>query len=391
MKILYLHRTQGKGVEGVHIQEMVRAFQCLGHKVDILSPAGLNNDSTRDERRETRNIIHSIISRILPEFGFEILEIFYNFIALIRMEKLLGQKKYDLIYERYAIFSWAGVKAAKKYRIPLILEVNYTSFTPLYRKRTAILKPLAHWLDKKIFAAANGIVVVSTALKEHLIGLGVLPEKIIVCTNAADPEKFNPAISGQEIRDKFNLNGKKVLGFVGGFYPWHGLDLLINSFAEIKKEVNYAALLLIGDGPTKDKVKAKVETLGIQEDVRFIAKLQHDDLPKHIAAFDVAVMPDSNEYGSPMKIYEYMAMGKPVIAPRLGPLEDGTEDGRQGILFSQHSQQEMTVAIKKLLFDDKLRLKMGEAARDNIVSLHTWKRNAEAVLNLYRQIENRKA
>lgn len=351
----------------------------LGHEVDILSPAGLDNEWTRHEGRKTKNRIYTILSRILPEFCFEILEIFYNFTATIRMRGLLAQKEYDLIYERYAIFNWSGVKIAKKYRIPIILEVNYTSFTPLYRKRSAILKPLANWLDRKIFGSADGIVVVSTYLKNHLIDLGIAKDKIIVLTNAADPGRFNPAISGEEIRKKHNLYGKKVIGFIGGFYPWHGLDLLIDSFAEIKKEVANTTLLLIGDGPVKAKVEDKVKTLGIGKNVHFISRVEHNNLPKYIAVFDVAVMPDSNEYGSPMKIYEYMAMGKPVVAPRLGPLKDGITEGQEGILFTHHDKNALTAAIKILLLDDNLRGKMGREARENILSIHTWKINAEII------------
>lgn len=385
MRILYHHRTQNNGVEGVHIAEIAKALTELGHQVDILSPAGLERFS--EETISKLKKMHSFISRFMPEFGFELLEIFYNFAAGKKLARALNEKHYDLIYERYAIFNWSGVKIAQRFNTPIILEINYTSFTPLYRKRSAVLKPLAHRLDKKIFNAADGLVAVSTFLKKHLIDLGIQENKIIVLTNAADPQKFNPEIiNGEEVRLKFNLTGKKVIGFIGGFYPWHGLEMLIDSFAEIKKEAKDAALLLIGDGPVKAKVEAKAKDLGIWEDVHFVARVRHDELPKYIAAFDVAVMPDSNEYGSPMKIYEYMAMGKPVVAPRLGPLEDGIGDGREGLLFNQHDKNAMAIALKTLLLNSNLMKGITVQARKNILSNHTWKKNAEIILRFYQRI-----
>jgi polysaccharide biosynthesis protein PslH len=379
MRILYHHRTQGRGVEGVHVREFAGALVALGNTVDILSPSGLNTSSSSTTGS---NRMHAFISKFTPELIFELIEILYNVVSGKKLSALLKTKKYDLLYERYAIFNWSGIKMAHKYHMPIILEVNYTSFMPLYRKRSMLLKPLAHWVDKKIFTSAKGIVVVSNALKKHLVDLGVDEKKITVCTNAADPDKFNPGISGEKIRIEHGLQQRKIIGFIGGFYPWHGLDMLIDAFSAIRIAIPNAFLVLIGDGPRKEAIRKKIEDLGLTKEVLFFGQVPHQHLPEYISAFDVAVMPDSNDYGSPMKIYEYMAMGKPVIAPRLGPLEDGIEDGKQGILFSQHNQEELTIALQKLCSDDTLRLKMGEAARKNILDNHSWLKNAEATLRL---------
>lgn len=390
MNILYHHRTQSKGVEGVHIREIVKAFVALGHRVDILSPSGMNKEGRgmRDERRLMKDRGFSTISRFLPEIFFEALEVLYNIIASGKMEAVLKQKQYDLIYERYAIFNWAGVKTAKKNNIPIILEINYTSFMPIYRKRSFLLKPLAHWVDRQIFNMADSFVVVSTYLKDHLVNLGVDIRKIIVTTNAADPDRFNPSIGGSAIRNKYALGGRKVIGFAGGFYPWHGLDILLDSFLSVKKDIKDAVLLLIGDGPIKDRLQTRVKELSLEKDVIFPGRVNNDDLPSYIAAFDIAVMPDSNNYGSPMKVYEYMSTGKPVVAPRLGPLEDGITDGKEGLLFTPRNKNELSIALKKLLLDESMRNRMKNCARENIISKHTWRKNGEAVLNLYKTISD---
>jgi glycosyltransferase involved in cell wall biosynthesis len=384
MNILYLHRTQGKGVEGVHIREMALALSSTGNNVDILSPAGLN---TFNEEARINSKVHNAISKFLPEIFFEIIEIIYAFVAYKKIPKILQNKKYDLIYERYSIFNWAGIRSARMFSIPIILEINYTSFMPLYRKRSSILKPLAHIMDRMIFRSADGFIAVSTYLKNHLISLGVDREKIIVLTNAADPKKFDSDIEGYHVRKKLGFDKKKVVGFVGGFYPWHGLDMLLDSFKEIKKEFNHAVLLLIGDGPLRGKLEQKIKGGTIEKDVVFLGVIPQESLPEYISAFDIAVMPDSNEYGSPMKIFEYMAMAKPVIAPRLVPLVDAITDGREGLLFNQRDSGEFCKTLKKLLSDDKLRLEMGILGRKKILLEHTWQINAARALEFFKSIK----
>lgn len=389
MNIVYHHRTQCKGVEGVHIMEIVKALTKLNNQVDIVSPTGIKtSDSSQNVLTVSKSTRwHSFLSKCLPEICFEFAEIIYNLSAKRKLEILLQEKKYDFIYERYAIFSWAGVKAAQKYKIPIILEVNYTSFTPLVRKRNMLLKPFAHWIDKKTFSSVDGFVAVSTHLKNHLIQLGINSERIIVLTNAADSDKFNSSLTGEVIRKRHSLGNKIIIGFVGGFYPWHGLDLLLDCFTELKHKVTDVCLLLIGDGPTKEKIRLRTRKLQLENDVLFIGKVPSEQLPEYIAAFDITVMPDSNDYGSPMKIFEYMSMSKPVIAPRLGPLEDGIKDGIEGILFEKGNKEALLQAIISLIENKQLRLDMGRAGRENVLKHHTWIKNTESILGLFEQIK----
>lgn len=388
MDILYIHRTQSKGVEGVHINETVKALTALGNSVDIVSPAGINH--FEEETNANSYKTHGFISKFLPEFFFEILEIGYNFIGIKRLNGLLHRKKYAFIYERYAIFNWSGIIAAKKYNIPIILEVNYTSSTPIFRKRSKIFKPLARWLDKIIFKEANGLITVSTYLKEHLINLGVESKKITILTNAADPIKFDSAISGDDVKRQYNLDGKNIIGFIGGFYPWHGLEMLLDSFARLKHNYKNAVLLLVGDGPTKADIIKKIERLNLKNDVLFAGKIQHNSLPRYIAAFDIAVMPNSNNYGSPMKIYEYMSMGKPVVAPRLGPLEDVITDGKEGILFESGNTNKLTAALGRLLGNESLCKEIGAHGKNKILLTHNWKTNAEKILMIHKSMDSKR-
>jgi glycosyltransferase involved in cell wall biosynthesis len=384
MNILYHHRTQGRGVEGVHIREIIKAWKREKHNVDIVEPPKVSamdeDDHSNNKKRGLTKTLYKYISRYVPEFVFEIAEISYNSTATNRLRKLLKKKHYSFLYERYALFNWSGVREAKRAGIPVVLEVNYTSHTPLYRKRSRILKPFASWIEKWVFTRADEIVVISTYLKQHLLELGIDEGKIIILTNAADPEKFSPEEKDNDVRDQYRINGKTVIGFAGGFYPWHGLELLINAYKLVSKKYKDVVLFLIGDGPMMLQLKSKAANSGLKDNVVFAGTINHRKLPEYISVFDVAVMPHSNEYGSPMKIYEYMAMSKPVIAPRFGPLEDGITHGSEGLLFKPENTEELIVSLERLIEDRSLREEMGRSGREKILSKHNWRNNALSVI-----------
>ena len=382
MRILYLHRTQAKGVEGVHIGEIVNAWRHLGHDVKILSPVGDqlvgDVDVSGVAAASIKHRFQRFLSGYLPEFLFELVELAYNF-ATVRQAKRVGAEATDFIFERYAIFAVAGAYLAKRWSRPFIVEVNYTSCTPLVRERSRILKPLAKRADRYIFSRATALVAVSSYLKQHLITeFGVQPERIFVVPNAADPDVFDISKVSRPAT-LADIEGK-IIGFVGGFYPWHGLELLLLAFRQIAHQVPSAKLMLVGDGPTLSAIRAQIDQLGLEERVILPGKIAHKDLPGYIAMFHCGVMPDSNAYGSPMKIFEYMALGKPVIVPNYGPLLDVIDDGVEGRVFAARSVDQLADCMALLLTDADAHARMGVQARQKIVTKHNWRKNAEAIL-----------
>ncbi|MBI3320804.1 MAG: glycosyltransferase family 4 protein [Candidatus Omnitrophica bacterium] len=392
MNILYLHRTQGSGVEGVHIRETVKALRALGHAVDVISPPGI---SVFDEpaastpvKRPMRRLWRRL-SRRLPELWFEGLEVAYNGYAACAMARRLRSRSYDFLYERYAIFNWAGLAQARRCGLPVILEVNYTSRSPLARGRHRGLKRLARAIDQRVFQQADGMAVVSTALRQHLIAdFGVDERKVIVLPNAADPSVFSPsAANGDgEVRLRCHLGRKHVVGFSGRFLPWHGVELLVRAIPRILREAGETAFLFIGDGPQRQMIEAQLRALGLSRHAVFVGEVAHAQLPRYLAACDVAVLPHSNDYGSPMKLFEYMAMGKPTVAPRYSPLEDVIAHGQDGWLFEPGNAEALAQGLITLLTDDALRQRMGASARAKIIQERNWLTNARAIQTLYEQV-----
>lgn len=387
MRVVIHHRTQGQGVEGVHLLGMAGGFEHAGAEVAFVSPPGVTvgTPGAPPVRGKGLRALWHVLARRLPEFVFELLEMAYNVAAVGRIRAALrgtgaGAGGTTILYERYAFFNIAGALAARAARVPFVLEVNYTTDTALYRSRSRMLLPLARAAERMVFRRADVIAAVSTVLRERVLEQGIAPERVFVMPNAADPERFRGDTSGEAVRARLGLGDARIVGFSGAFFPWHGVALILDALPRLLERVPKAAVLLIGEGPERVPLEARAQREGLSDRVRFVGWVTHEDLPAHLAAFDVAVMPDSNEYGSPMKIYEYMAMGKPVVAPRLGPLEDGIVDGRTGLLFARGDAAALGEALASLLADDARRLAMGDEARQHVRRNHTWDRNADRAL-----------
>ena len=382
MRLVVDHRTQGQGVEGVHLLGMARAFERAGAEVAIVSPPGVEVGRPGAAPRKAPGLrgLWWMLAEHVPETLFELMEMVYNVPAYFRLRRALRTPRADALYERYAFFHVAGALAASAAGVPLILEVNYTAATPLYRRRSRMLRPIARAAERFVFRRARLIVAVSSVLRDAIVAGGIPADRVLTLPNAADPDRFRPEISGEAVRERHGLRGARVVGFTGAFFPWHGVGFLLDAVAALLREMPEAAALLVGDGPERPLLEERVRREGLEARVRFAGWIGHDGLPEHVAAFDIAVMPDSNEYGSPMKIYEYMAMGKPVVAPRLGPLADGIVDGATGILFPRRDPAALRAALASLLGDEALRARMGANARAHVLAHHTWDRNAARVL-----------
>lgn len=385
MNIVYFHRTQARGVEGVHIGEIVKAFRHLGHQVTLVSPVGerLGNEAAKPGAANAPSLkerLYGFVSRNLPEFIFELIELGYNLQALRQTHRQVDMTQVDMLFERYAIFSVIGAYLSKKWGKPLIVEVNYTSCSPLVRRRSVFLMPLARYVDRYIFNQATGLAAVSSHIKQHLIDTyGIPAEKIVVLPNAADPEVFD---MNRITRVTIPGATGKIIGFVGGFYPWHGLEMLLEVFRTVAEKVEAAQLLLVGDGPMMTTIRQKVHEYRLDDRVILTGKVAHPDLPGYIANFDIGIMPDSNDYGSPMKIFEYMSMGKPVVVPDYPPLLDVVQDGQEGRVFRARNVREMADCLIMLLTDTAAYTRMALQARRKVVNQHNWLVNVTAILDL---------
>jgi len=379
MKVLYHHRTMADGAEGIHIREIVRALRALGHEVLVVALAG---DPTAPAAAGASRL--AALRRLIPAAGYELAEIGYNPVGYRRIMTAIRWFGPDFIYDRYSSYSTAAASAARKARVPLFLEVN----SPLAYERSVDdhlrlrFPALARSFERRIFEAADRIVAVSTPLKRHLVEtMGIDARKILVLPNGADPDVFTPDASGEDIRRRYGIGDGFVVGFVGILRPWHGVDLLLEAFSQFRLDSAAAHLLIVGDGPIQSQLEERARMLGVKDAVIFTGRVTHQEVRAHIAAMDVTVSPHATFYASPMKILEYMSMGKAVVAPAMENIRDIVDDGETGLLFESGSAAALTARLTQLKGDPMRRHELGLHARARVMEKFTWKSNARRVVD----------
>lgn len=369
----------------MHIRGIVQALEELGCEIVLISPPGIslgNSENCQQKSPSLATKFWSFISRSFPEIGFKLLEIAYNAVSYRKIKKEIQQNTIDLIYERYALFNLSGVWLAKKFGVPIILEVNIVS--TLEDVRQLKLKRLTKKFEDIILEQADAIIVVSTFLKNHLIERSVTEDKIWVLPNATNPFQFRSKGNRDVIRENLNINDKFVIGFVGRLLPWYKLEMLLEVLKNlVALNQKQACLLLIGEGVLRPKLQNLIQEYHLERNVVMTGWIAHSEICDYIDAMDIAVLPNSNQWGSPMKIFEYMSMEKPVIAPSYPPISEIITSGENGLLFQPGNSEQLKNAIVTLMIDEKLRKQIGANARKTVVDNHTWRKNGEKILEIY--------
>lgn len=382
IKILYHHRIGSKDGQAVHIESLITALKTAGHEVCVVSPAGFTATDFGGQSRWLTQL-----RRGLPRAAFEVLELAYNVPALFRLGRARRRFRPDLIYERYNLFMIAGVLLARLCHIPLFLEVN----SPLARERSAFgglgFRRLAEWLERRTWRAAAFVLPVSHVLAEAICRAGVQAERVVVIPNAIDDAMF-PCAASEEAKQALGLRGKLVLGFVGFVREWHGLERVIDLLSDPRCRANLH-LLVVGDGPALPALKLCTQQLGLSGRVTFTGVVNREDIARHVAAFDIALQPRAVEYASPLKVFEYMAAGKAIVAPAQANIMEILTDGHDARLFDPANDGTFREAVFELAGDSRLRESLGAGARRTVLDRgYTWADNARRIVALHDRLKD---
>lgn len=387
LHILYHHRTQGRGAEGVHISSIVHALEAMGHVVTVLSPPGVDPlDSGQgvpvdksQVRTSGMQTIWKWISRHLPNFLFELAEILYNIPAWWRLRRLMKQHKFDVVYERYAFYLIAGAWLSRQLDIPFVLEANEVCGIA-NRARPQVFPRLCSRFERFLVARCTGIHTVSSRLREMILQQGVPAGQVQVVPNAFDVAKVLRRSEKPDLRARFGLQGKLTLGFAGWFDHWDRLDFFLDVFRRLRQEHDALRLVLIGDGPVLGEIRQLVARYGLTNDVIFTGPVARANVFEYLSLIDIAVLPHSNDFGSPVVMFEFMGLRIPVVAPRLPPIEDVHAHGKTALLFEPLDPQGCHEEIAKLIQSPPLRRQLAEEAWRKLATDHTWHRNAAMIL-----------
>ena len=391
MHILYHHRTAGDRVEQVHIVGMANAFRGLGHTVEISSPPGCDPERKRARAEPASGPapVEGRIRRTLKRFAraapcvcFELAELLYNLYSLGDLLRRGFRRKPDMIYERMTSNSMAPTLMANCWKIPIIQEVNVT--TEIGRLRPLVLRRLTRGIEQRMIGRTSLFLTVSSCFKSMMAEQGFPPERILVCQNAIDPEMFDPQTIRPAPRPAHVSDDALLIGYVGAFVPWHRVDLLVEAARQLAPHHPNARWLLVGDGVDRHTTEALLADHGLTDKFWLSGAVQHKLVPAYVKAMDVAVMPHSNPHGSPMKVFEYMAMGRAVVVPRMPAIEEVVRHGKTGLLFEPGNAAALRAALEYAMRDPGLRARLGRQARDYVLGNCTWRRNAERVLERLR-------
>ena len=291
----------------------------------------------------------------------------------------------DFIYQRYSRFNWSGVLLSAVTGLPLALEFNGSEIWVSRNWDPIGLLRLLKRFERLNQRAADLIFVVSDVERRNLIDAGVSPAKIIVNPNGVDPERFRPECGGREIRRSLCIDDRIVVGFVGTFGPWHGAPVLAQAATLVNDPDSRCHFVFIGGGEQRAQTESIIEAAGVS--ATFTGSISHEKVPAYLDACDILASPhvpstDGSEFfGSPTKLFEYLAMGKGIVASRLGQVGEVIIDGENGLLVEPGDADGLARAIERLAVDGELRSRLGAAARKTAIERYTWRHNAARVFD----------
>lgn len=317
---------------------------------------------------------------------------------------------YDFVYCRHMLLCGILNKIARRISAISVLEVNGTRqdsswsliLQPKMLTKPKLIRPLYYmakpvvstWIKKiedPAIRSADRITVVSKPIKEKLVKKKLAEEKrILVLPNGVDTDEFLPSEAyREEIRRKLQIDRDQVvLGFAGTFGNWHGIPELTKAIAALsdRKDMDF---LLIGDGLLRPQMEKEIGGLS---NVHFLGVVPHGDMPKYLAACDILAVTNSWDpkykesfFGSPTKLFEYMASGRAIVASRLEQIAELLTDGETAAMFEPGNVDDLTDTIKRLADNPALRERLGKNAREAAIADHTWKQNAAKVADFVRQ------
>jgi len=384
VRILYHHRTRSKDGQFVHIEEMIHALRAQGHEVIIAAPPSIENEEFGADAGAV-----ALLKRWLPKWFYELAELGYSLVAYRRLAKAIRAHRPDCIYERYNLFLPAGVWAARRYKLPLLLEVNAPILEERSRYDGLSLTRLARWSQAYAWRNADVVLPVTQVLGDIVAAYGVDEKRIVVIPNGINGERFESAPDVEAAKRALGLEGRLVLGFTGFVRDWHGLDKVLDLIAADPPD-SQRHLMVVGDGPARPGLERQARELGIENRVTFTGIVGRDDVARHVAAFDIALQPAVVAYASPLKLFEYLALGKAIVGPAQPNIEEILRRDHNAVLFDPKDPDGLATAISRLCGDAVLRNKVATNARATIADQQlTWSANAHRVIELFRGLLSR--
>ncbi|MBA7465677.1 D-inositol-3-phosphate glycosyltransferase [subsurface metagenome] len=323
----------------------------------------------------------------------EIPEMAYNQDLFDESCRIFDREKPELIYQRYSLNNYTGVILSLRYKILLIIEYNGSEVWMARNwGRRLIFEGMAKRIEILNLQVADLIVVVSEVLKEELLERGIEEKKILVNVNGFEPEMYSPEVNEKEIRKRYGFGDKIVVSFIGTFGPWHGAEVLAEVVKPVVQKNWSIRFLFVGDGARMPIVKEIIKRDHVGEFVILAGLVPQEEAPKYLAGCDILVSPHvsnpdgSRFFGSPTKLFEYMGMGKGIVASDLEQIGEVLEHKETAWLVKPRDVQDLVEGILKLAEDEDLRNELGRNAREEALEKYTWDKHVKRTLDEIEEI-----
>lgn len=316
-----------------------------------------------------------------------------------RIEDVIQKEKPDIIHAHSpSLNGIPALRAGKKYGIPVVYEIRAfwedAAVTHGTYKDESIKYRISRFLETRLTKGVDAIFTICEGLKRELISRGIPEDKITIIPNCVDTRYFSPAEYNVEIADKYGLKGNTVFGFIGSFYQYEGLDLLIDAFSKALGKVNDIRLLLVGDGPEKERLFEKAGRMNLLGRITFTGKVPHDEIKRYYSVMDILVYPRKGmrltELVTPLKPLESMAMGKIVVGSDVGGIRELITRGENGLLFKAGDVDELTRLLIELVFKKKDLGGISKRAIEMVRAKHNWESAVKKYVPVYNRLVKNK-
>lgn len=407
LRILYIaNRINSLDGSSVHCRAFVNGVEKFGHEI-VTCPAITEIDystpkKTQDSEKNLRYYLSRINFRLIKSYlhrsnayvseylGF--VEGIYESIRKHQeLMRILSWYKADVLIFRKHDFNVGPFWTGKATGIPVVLEINsLRSLEIKLRRQWAVARWPTRLVENFTITSADAIFTVSKPIFDKIRPL-VDGKPLRVVQNGVDCEYFDPRkYSKTEAKKKLGLENKTVIGYVGSFMPWHDLDTTIATLSVLRGvDVNYH-LVLIGHGVDYERIQKKVADKRLKEAVTFIGGVPHKEIGPFLAAFDFALMSYpciGDFYFSPLKMFEYLAMGLTVVATNIGQIGEIITHGKNGILVDNPTPENFAKAIRLGTRNQK---KISFQARKLVTENYSWDRNTEKIIEIAQRAIDRK-